>query len=160
MPRTGFTYPEVGATRGELPPGYHHVHCSRVLGTGDDVYQRAVARLMSWDMHRRAGLAIESSPDRVADGAEVVMRWLGQRIPCRVVHVVDEADRQGFAYGTLEGHPERGEESFVIDRDRHTGAVTATVTAFSKPGKVSTRLLGPLGRVLQNWMTNRYLNAL
>ena len=76
------------------------------------------------------------------------------------MYVVDEADRQGFAYGTLEGHPERGEESFVIDRDQHTGAVTATVTAFSKPGKVSTRLLGPLGRVLQNWMTNRCLNAL
>ena len=160
MPRTELTYAEVGATRGELPSGYNHLHASRVLGTGDDVYQRAVAGLMSWEMHRRAGLAIESGPDRVADGADVVMRWLGRRIPCRVVYVVDEADRQGFAYGTLEGHPERGEESFVIECDPDTATVTATVTAFSKPGKLSTRLLGPLGRVLQNWMTNRYLNAL
>lgn len=36
--------------------------------------------------------------------------------PCQVVYVLDEPDRQGFAYGTLPGQPESGEEAFVIER--------------------------------------------
>jgi hypothetical protein len=35
--------------------------------------------------------------------------------PCRIVAVVDEPLRFGFAYGTLPGHPESGEEAFIID---------------------------------------------
>jgi uncharacterized protein (UPF0548 family) len=31
-------------------------------------------------------------------------------VPCRVVYVVDEPRRAGFAYGTLPGHPEIGGE--------------------------------------------------
>ncbi len=77
-----------------------------------------------------------------------------------VMSSTSRTPRQGFAYGTLKGHPERGEESFVIERDVHTGTVTATVRAFSRPGRWSTKLLGPIGRLLQSWMTNRYLNAL
>ena len=154
------TYPEVGATSGNLPSGYHHLRESLILGRGDEVFDRAVDRLLTWDMHRRSGLTVVSGPEQVADGAEVVMRWLGQRIPCRVVYVVNEPHRQGFAYGSLEGHPECGEESFVIDRDLHTGVVSATIIAFSKPGRPSTKLLGPLGRVLQKRMTRRYLDAL
>src|SRR5262245_5631134 len=42
--------------------------------------------------------------------------------PCRVVWTVDEADRGGFADGTLPGHPESGEEAFVVERDE-AGAV-------------------------------------
>jgi uncharacterized protein (UPF0548 family) len=38
------------------------------------------------------------------------------RAPCRIVYVIDEPDRRGFAYGTLPGHPERGEEAFIISR--------------------------------------------
>lgn len=155
-----FTYPEVGATRGPLPRGCHHVHASRLLGVGDEVFERAVGRLMSWEMHRAAGLEVRPSAVRVEDGADVEMRWLGQRIPCRVVYVLDEDDRRGFAYGTLTGHPECGEESFIIERDPHTREVRALVTAFSKPATVLTKLIGPVGRLLQTRMTNRYLKAL
>ena len=38
------------------------------------------------------------------------------REPIEVVAVVDEPDRQGFAYGTLTGHPLRGEEAFIVER--------------------------------------------
>lgn len=34
---SGLTYPEVGATAGELPPGYSHVH-------------RASEQLLTWDL--------------------------------------------------------------------------------------------------------------
>ena len=37
-------------------------------------------------------------------------------VPCRIVSVFKEVDSFGFAYGTLPGHPERGEESFVLER--------------------------------------------
>ncbi len=48
---------------------------------------------------------------------------LALRSPVRVVQVIDEADRRGFADGTLPGHPESGREAFVLQRDP---AVTAT----------------------------------
>ena len=35
---------------------------------------------------------------------------------CRIVAVVNEPDRFGFAYGTLGTHPQRGEESFIVTR--------------------------------------------
>jgi hypothetical protein len=38
-------------------------------------------------------------------------------VTCRVVAVIDEANRYGFAYGTLPVHPETGEEAFMIVRD-------------------------------------------
>lgn len=154
------TYPEVGATGGDLPTGYHHLRETRRLGEGDEVFRLAADRLLSWDMHRRAGITVVSGAARATGGEDVVMRWLGQRIPCRVIYVVDEPDRQGVAYGTLEGHPESGEELFAIERDPHTREVTAHVIAFSRPGKISTRLIGPLGRVLQRRMTARCLDAL
>ena len=33
-------------------------------------------------------------------------------VPCRIVSVIDGQTRWGFAYGTLPGHPEQGEEAF------------------------------------------------
>ena len=39
-------------------------------------------------------------------GSEVIVHLGPVRAPCRVVYVVDEPDRRGFAYGTLPGHPE------------------------------------------------------
>lgn len=35
--------------------------------------------------------------------------------PCRVVYLVAEPARPGFAYGTLPRHPERAEEVFLIE---------------------------------------------
>ena len=44
----------------------------------------------------------------------VLVRMMGfLQAPCRVVYVIDEPDIRGFAYGTLPGHPESGEERFV-----------------------------------------------
>jgi uncharacterized protein (UPF0548 family) len=37
---------------------------------------------------------------------------------CRGVSVVSEPDKFGFAYGTLPGHPELGEEAFTVERRR------------------------------------------
>ena len=53
-------------------------------------------------------------------------------ITCRVVAVVDEPDRFGFAYGTLPVHPEQGEESFVVVR-ADAGGARFDVQAVSRP---------------------------
>ena len=78
--------------------------------------------------------------------------------PCRIVYVLDNADRFGFAYGTLAGHPERGEESFVVSRagDR----VTFDVVAFSRPAGALARLGAPIARAVQTSVTRRYLAGL
>ena len=59
-------------------------------------------------------------------------RRLAVSAPVRVVYVVDEPRRRGFAYGTLPGHPESGEEAFVVEL-QEDDEVTFTVTAFSRP---------------------------
>jgi uncharacterized protein (UPF0548 family) len=85
--------------------------------------------------------------------------WLALAAPCRIVGILDEPDRWGFAYGTLPGHPEQGEESFVVFIDSDD-AVRFRVSAFSRPGERITRLAGPLGRVVQMAGTNGYVKAL
>ncbi len=77
---------------------------------------------------------------------------------CRIVAVVDEPDRYGFAYGTLPGHPERGEEAFVVER-RDSGPVF-TIVVFWKPAEVIARLGGPVTRHLQKKATTGYLRGL
>ena len=81
------------------------------------------------------------------------------RAPCRVVYVVDEPDIRGFGYGTLPGHPESGEERFMVRRDPSTSAVFAEITAFSRPGSWLTKAGGPFVGVLQRFMARRYVRA-
>jgi uncharacterized protein (UPF0548 family) len=153
------TYSPVGATRGSTyPPGFHHLQVRSVLGHGDEAFRSAVESLLTWQMHARAGLRVTATSERVTDGGLVRCRLGPLRIPCRVVWVLDEPDAQGFGYGTLPGHPESGEEAFVVSRDG--GEVALTVSAYSRPGLLVTRLAGPVGRLGQRVMLARYARAL
>ncbi|WP_256106627.1 DUF1990 family protein [Streptomyces sp. ODS05-4] len=147
------SYPEVGATlRRPLPAGYHHLHRTTRIGQGRAVFERAGAALASWRLHRRSGMRVEADAPHAEPGGEVsVGRWAGRfgvEAPCTVVWTVADASRTGFAYGTRPGHPERGEESFVVEL-RADGSVWFTVTAFSRPACWYTRLAGPLVPVAQ-----------
>ncbi len=122
LARRPFTYPEVGASDGlpdRVPEGYVAFSRSRRLARRD--FEGATEDLLRWQVQRRAGLRVQSSTPRIERDTVVEMRLgvgpAALRIPCRVVSVVDEADRQAFAYGTLPGHPETGEEVFVLTRD-------------------------------------------
>ena len=95
-----------------------------------------------------------------AVGSEVIVHHGPVRAPCRVVYVVDEPDRRGFAYGTLPGHAEAGEELFAVRYDPTTGAVYAEVTAFSRHATWWSRLGAPVTSLAQRVITNRYLRAL
>ena len=153
------TYSPVGATRqSALPPGFHHLRWTTGIGHGDAAFDRAVELLMTWRMHAGAGLRVRASSARVGLGAVVRCSLGPLPIPCRVVWVLDEPDARGFGYGTLPGHPVAGEEAFVVRRE--DGVVTLTVSAYSRPGLLLTRLLGPLGRLGQRLAVHRYAAAL
>jgi uncharacterized protein (UPF0548 family) len=157
------TYPEVGSTRAELPPGYHHVAREAVLGSGQETFERATEALFGWELQRRAGVRVLPSTDRVTEVADAILLLgfgrLAIQAPVRVVYVIDQADRKGFAYGTLPGHPESGEEAFLVER-RPDDVVVCRITAFSKPVTWLARLGGPLATATQSWVTGRYLRAL
>ncbi len=160
------TYTEVGATdREPLPAGYHHVRHRRRIGHGEATFERAREALLTWQMHRRTGQLVVGDP-RAELGATVVLGiGLGParlHAPCRVVRVVDEraGDRRaGFAYGTLPGHPETGEEAFILQLGADQ-AVSITITAFSRPGTALTRAAGPAARAVQRGWTRWYARAL
>ena len=153
------TYPEHGATRAALPAGYHHLERRARLGTGREVFERGAAALMSWQMHRAAGLRVTAEGD-ARPGERVVSRIApGIAAPCRVVYVIDEPGRRGFAYGTLSGHPESGEEAFIVDVDE-AGEVWFTVRAFTRPSTLLARISGPFGRGAQRLMARRYIRAM
>ncbi|MYS86007.1 DUF1990 family protein [Embleya scabrispora] len=159
------TYPEVGATlrvAAPMPRGYHHVERRVRVGVGSEVFRRVADGVLGWEVLRGAGLEVRADADRVVEGAEVTstLRLGPVRFgaPCRVVGVVDEPDRAGFAYGTLRGHPESGEEAFVVDRDPDD-VVWFTVRAFSRPGTWWSYLGSPAARAIQHRVTTRYLAA-
>ena len=150
-----FTYAEVGATAGELPAGYRTISRRVRVSTGFD---EAADQLLAWRVQEASGFRVLASSARVEPESVVVLRLGPIKVPCRVVYVVDEPTRQGFGYGTLPGHPEAGEEAFVLDRN-DDGSVSFTVTAFSRHANLLTKLGGPFGRLAQNLVTERYLRA-
>jgi uncharacterized protein (UPF0548 family) len=64
------------------------------------------------------------------------------RIPCRVAYVIREPLLRGFAYGTLPGHPEAGEERFALEQ-HGDGTISIAITALSHPASPLARLGGP-----------------
>lgn len=156
------TYAEVGATAGPLPPGYRHLRVRRTIGVGRDVFARAAAALLDWQVQRRSGARVLAAGG-VTEGAEALLRFgpgrLSVSAPVRVVYVVDEPRRSGFAYGTLPGHPVSGEEAFVVELQADD-SVVLSVTAFSRPARWAVRVAGPLAGVGQRLMAERYLRSL
>jgi uncharacterized protein (UPF0548 family) len=152
----GLTYAEVGATLGaELPAGYHHLDERRRLG-GPEVFGTVGDFVLGWGLQRDAGLRVPTS-EPVSEGLDVRLRLGPITVPVRVVRVLAEPDRRGFVYGTLPGHPEAGEEAFLVERD--AGGTWLRVRAFSRPARWYSRLGGPVTSWTQRRYTERYLAA-
>jgi uncharacterized protein (UPF0548 family) len=157
------TYAEVGRSLAELPGGFHHLVQTYEIGRGRAAFNAAGDELMRWGVQRRAGLQVSASWPVAEVGAVAIVRlgrgFVSVDAPVRVVAVVDEDDRRGFAYGTLPGHPDCGEESFVVAIGAD-GKVTLGIVAFSRPGNLLARCLGPVGTWAQRVVTRRYGRAL
>ena len=85
------------------------------------------------------GMAAVSTPASAAAG-------------CRVVYTVggpSDANRFGFAYGTLTNHAESGEELFEVWLDPRTNQVHYRIRAISWPQATFARIGQPVARALQ-----------
>jgi uncharacterized protein (UPF0548 family) len=153
------TYPELGASRGTPPSGYHHTGGSARIGHGRKRFEQAAEAVMRWGMQRGSGLRIKASSEVAAVGAVVVVRLGFVAAPCRVVYVIDDDHHRGFGYGTLPGHPESGEESFAVRYDPGSDAVYAEVRAFSRPATWWSREGRPVIALGQRVIAKRYLRA-
>jgi uncharacterized protein (UPF0548 family) len=157
------TYPEVGATAGgALPTGYRHVRRTERLGAGPDVFHAVAAGMAAWRIQRDAGLTVRTEAARPAPDARFVtgirLGPLRLAAPCRIVWYVEEPDRYGFGFGTLAGHPECGEESFLVEWTG-TDDVVFSIAAFSRPAAWYARLGAAPARWLQDRVTDRYVAA-
>ncbi|MFE2282895.1 DUF1990 family protein [Streptomyces sp. NPDC059443] len=160
--RSTFNYPDRGATaRRPLPAGYNLTHHRTQIGYGRGVLEAAGAAVTTFHAHRSSGMLVKAAagpvrPVRPGDRVVVGIGFGPLRIdaPCEVIWTAYEPRRIGFAYGTLAGHPESGEESFVVDMDAD-GAVWFEVNAFSRPGSWYTRLGGPVIPFLQQAYAQR-----
>lgn len=156
-----FTYDDVGATRsGPLPSGYSHGERTATVGNGRAVFERVAGAVLDWQLQRGIGLLVHASgPPRQA-GAVVVLTAgfpsFGYDIPCRVVWARTEGDEQGFGYGSLPGHPESGEECFVVGL-RPDGTVVFTTRVFSRLASPLARIGGPVSRLVQRAAIEGYV---
>jgi uncharacterized protein (UPF0548 family) len=135
----------------------------RGVGTGEAAFLAASDALMSWRVHEGAGFGVRASDAAAVVGTVVVLTTrfgpLAVVAPCRVVRVIEEERRRGFAYVTLPGHPVAGEEEFIVERCG-SGDVTATISALSHPATRLARLGAPVTRREQRRIATRYLDAL
>ncbi len=151
-----FSYAAVGATAITPPPGFVVDHTRAKLGEGEPVFLAAKAALTRWEHFRLGWVEAGPSETPIQTGScvAVVARvmgfwWLNA---CRIVYVVNETGavaRFGFAYGTLPGHAESGEERFMVEWDRASNAVWYDILAFSRPNHPLARLGYPLTRKTQ-----------
>ena len=147
------SYPEVGYTqREEHVPGYDNDLNFIALGKGDAVWEAAKQAIRQWRMFPAPWTFITPSDAPIQPGTTVAMSarvwgiwWLNS---CRIVYTMDEPDRFGFAYGTLPGHVERGEEIFMVER-ADDGTVRYVIKAFSRPRLWLARLAYPVARAHQ-----------
>lgn len=155
-------YSEIGATKDlATHPRDAYTLTERLEIGGESVFDSAADFVLGFGMQQGAGYDVTSTSPRAAQGTELTMTLrigpIRVTAPARVVYLVDEPDRRGFAYGTLQGHPESGEELFLVER--RDGATWAEVRAFSRPGRWFTRLGAPVVRRMQRRAAARYLAA-
>lgn len=156
------SYTEVGATAGPLPPGYRHDRWHTDLGPDDDDrFSRVSSALRNWQPQRGAGLRIYPDEPVQPNATFALVLRVGFGFATaagRIVYIIDQPDRYGFAYGTLAAHPERGEESFAVVRGN--GRVGFEIVAFSRPRHPLARIGSPVTRTFQRRVTRSYLNSM
>ncbi|TDT81427.1 MULTISPECIES: DUF1990 family protein [unclassified Arthrobacter] len=167
-PGGGLNYPGAGSTEaGTAPAGYGRVLREAYLGSGTTVYRHVADGILGWELQRRAGLRVRAGSPRAAPGVRVVSGFgvgpFRLNAPCQVVWVHEPSDLDGpqsagFGYGTLPGHPARGEESFEVELDGE-GKVWLRIRAFSKPANWFYAAGGPVTRAAQRHVTSRYIEG-
>jgi uncharacterized protein (UPF0548 family) len=147
----------------EPPGGFALDRHSCHIGHGDTAFATARSGLQRWASHQVVGVRIVPPDTSVALGATYVVS-LGLGVcaiaaPCRVVAIRDDERHWGFAYRTLPGHPETGEESFVVELDDR-GDVTFSIAAVSRPAGRLMSIGRPVARIVQRRVSLAYGRSL
>lgn len=61
----------------------------------------------------------------------------------RVNEIIDQKDKKGFSYETLNGHVEKGISTFTVEQGEHQQLIFKIHT-YSAPGNLLARILGPV----------------
>lgn len=147
------SYPYRGCTRSDQPPpGYVCDEYRVAVGVGPDAFAAAVAALRRWAQFPPDWTVVDPPNATIREGTVVSVTARAYGVwwanACRVVEVIDEPTRFGFAYGTLMGHVEQGEERFLVEHDTD-GVVWYGILAHSRPRYWLTKLVYPLTRLTQ-----------
>jgi len=148
-----FTYSAVGATNTTPPHDFTIDHNRIQLGNGVRSFNLAVEALKKWRQFDLGWVSLVPEGVPIEVGATVAVKahafgtW--SLNATRIVYVINEERRFGFAYGTLPDHVECGEERFLIEWDASDDSVSYDILAFSKPHHPLVRLSRPLARMLQ-----------
>jgi uncharacterized protein (UPF0548 family) len=140
-----------------MPPDGYVVDHNRIhLGTGATVYKLAIDALNAWKQFDLGWVSIVPSGVPLKEGATVAVKarafgtW--SLNATRVVYLINESgatERFGFAYGTLPGHVESGEERFSVEWNRNDDSVCYDILAFSRPQHLFARVAAQQARKLQ-----------
>lgn len=151
---------EAGLLYRKLPNGFATKTWRRPIDHGD--FERASAGIRAWAGHRHAGIGRvpDMSPIRLGEtlALAIPVGPISVSATARIVEIIDEPDRYGFAYSTLPHHPEDGEESFIVTRHPN-GELEMIVTAVWRGAAVANHVIPPLTRFLQNRAIGRYLEG-
>ena len=152
-----YSYAAVGATATTPPLDYLVDHNRVHLGYGATTFAQGCAAIRSWTMFDLGWIDLlwPDAPITAGTTVGVLAHLPGLQIlnACRIVYVIDETtptvSRFGFAYGTLPGHVERGEERFSIEWHHRDDSVWYDILAFSQPNHPLVRLGYPVTRYYQ-----------
>jgi uncharacterized protein (UPF0548 family) len=144
-----YSYPDVGRAADFQPEGYDRDSRREVVGHGEEAFFAAREVFLRWAQFPRPWTEIRPKEAPLRAGQTLAMLahayGLWWTNACRIVYVVDEPARFGFAYGTLNDHVEQGEEQFLIEQSAD-GAVWYDIRSFSRPRHWAVRLAYPLAR--------------
>ena len=75
----------------------------------------------------------------------------------RINEIIDQGDKKGFSYETLEGHVEKGLSTFTVEQ--LDNKIIFKVQTYSTPGNILTKILGPFFSIpYQTFCTKTALN--
>lgn len=134
--------------------GWQITDRSLVLGRGRECFSHAVERLFSWQAHASAGVQV-----REVGGDRVELTFGPTLSPCLILEKTIGQDSALLIYGTLSGHVENGEEAFYIELSAD-GTVTGRCVAFSCPAWIWARIGKPVARLVQLYITDKYLKGM
>jgi uncharacterized protein (UPF0548 family) len=123
-----------------------------LLGEGSRVFYKAKEAARKWRMFDIDWVRLyrPATPVAAKDMVAILVGRFGVWMVnlCRIVYVIDEPRRYGFAYGTLGPHVVAGEQRFLVEW-RDDNSVWYEVLHFSREKHPLAKIAYPVARRLQ-----------